>query len=763
MKKINTIAIVLIALLFLASCTKDNIVPVDRQKSARKITAIFENDVTKTTLGSDNRTPQWSEGDVIRILGSTDYEDITLSAGDIVNNRFTVTLTKQLTGTLYAVYPSSVTSISSCNDGNIDFTVPGIQDGTFASANICVAKGDDKDNLVFRNATAILEFSQDASSTGVTSVRVEAENNVAGTVTASFADNVLNLATTALSKKTIAIRPFTEAEDKYYVAVAPVTTGQVDFKYYAPLKESSGRRTSNDLIRNKIYELTIPVAGYSDMYVTIGGLKWATVNLGATTVAGNYETCCGDYYQWGSVNTLYKSKIWNGDHMVWSFEWKEGKEYGISDIYREYNGSDSVLPSANDVVKQRIGKGWRMPSKEDFLSLAEACFAGDNVPYQITPTPGGSISTTAKGIYWCDDYDGVAGVLFCDGTSKVFFPATGRGFENCVNDVGIDGKYWSSSQGDARAYILRFSESSVFPLSTDYYGHYEGFPVRPVYDGEAAPEDSEPDILENALPGIFTVSDGGTPSNPSDDVTVRFSRGNLRYVLATEKWGFFEHQYDICNTATYQGHHSDTISLFTWGYGEWSTVPDTKKWLDNVSAGHNFSYDNDWGSQVNDGNVWRTLSKDEWEFLLNVDGTSGRSDENRFARAMVNGVKGLLIFPDEYDLPSGYSASEGGPGMSKVNKKNNAGVDEAPFPSSNIPSEKWTEMESSGVVFLPAAGERYGSSIYNNHALYWSSTAIKTNDAYSIFFDDTILWRGHEMINPYGLSVRLVKNWEIPI
>lgn len=199
--------------------------------------------------------------------------------------------------------------------------------------------------------------------------------------------------------------------------------------------------------------------------------------------------------------------------------------------------------------------------------------------------------------------------------------------------------------------------------------------------------------------------------------------------------------------------------MFTWGYGEWSTVPDTKAWLDNVSDGHNFPYANDWGSQVNDGNVWRTPSKDEWEFLLNADGTAGRSDANRFARAMVNGVKGLLIFPDDYDLPSGYSASEGGIGMSKVNKKNNAGVDDAPFPSSNIPSDKWTEMEDSGVVFLPAAGERYGSSIYNNHALYWSSTAIKTNDAYSIFFDDTILWRGHEMINPYGLSVRLVTNF----
>ncbi len=271
----------------------------------------------------------------------------------------------------------------------------------------------------------------------------------------------------------------------------------------------------------------------------------------------------------------------------------------------------------------------------------------------------------------------------------------------------------------------------------------------------------EADLPDGALKGVFTVSAGPDGiAGTDDDVKVHFSRGNLRYVLATQKWEFFEHQYDVCNTGTYEGHHSDTISLFTWGYGEWSTVPDTKGCLDNVSDGHNFPYANDWGSQVNGGNVWRTPSKDEWEFLLNTEGTSGRSDANRFARAMVNGVKGLLIFPDDYDLPSGYSASEGGIGMSKVNKKNNAGVDDAPFPSSDIPSEKWAEMESSGVVFLPAAGERYGSGIgtHNDYEFYWSSTAIKTDDAYSILFAEKGIGRGHEMINSYGISVRLVTN-----
>jgi uncharacterized protein YjdB len=40
-------------------------------------------------------------------------------------------------------------------------------------------------------------------------------------------------------------------------------------------------------------------------FVKIGGLKWATMNVGATTVAGSYATCYGDYYAWGETQPRY--------------------------------------------------------------------------------------------------------------------------------------------------------------------------------------------------------------------------------------------------------------------------------------------------------------------------------------------------------------------------------------------------------------------------------------------------------------------------
>lgn len=64
-------------------------------------------------------------------------------------------------------------------------------------------------------------------------------------------------------------------------------------------------------------------------------------------------------------------------------------------------------------------------------------------------------------------------------------------------------------------------------------------------------------------------------------------------------------------------------------------------------------------------------------------------------------MKGLLIFPDGYSLPSGYS-STGGTGMSEVNSS------EVDFPFSNVPDGTFMKMEEAGVVFLPAVGYRNG-------------------------------------------------------
>lgn len=208
----------------------------------------------------------------------------------------------------------------------------------------------------------------------------------------------------------------------------------------------------------------------------------------------------------------------------------------------------------------------------------------------------------------------------------------------------------------------------------------------------------------------------------ADGTTVEFAPGNLYYDGSS--WKFESNQYDY---RTYAGKNSciggsvttDGTPSDHWGMFGWSTSSTT---YGMSTSENNSTYSGDfkdWGTApglpgAGEGKSWRTLSKDEWTYLMNTSGASSgaRTDANRFAKAMVNGVVGLLIFPD------GYTGTASGDGIATVNSTG------AAYPDSNIPDATWTSMESAGVVFLPAAGYRSGTSdsYVGSHGFYWSSS-----------------------------------------
>ena len=151
------------------------------------------------------------------------------------------------------------------------------------------------------------------------------------------------------------------------------------------------------------------------------------------------------------------------------------------------------------------------------------------------------------------------------------------------------------------------------------------------------------------------------------------------------------------------------------------------------------------------------LSKVEWSYLLNKSGTSGRDDQNRFAKAKCNNMVGLLIFPDNYTLPADYNAN-GGTGVGIINNKN----DNETFPATNIPDEVWNSMNTAGVVFLPAVG--YTSTGQNQtglnaQGLYRSSDAAGTGNTSSwvLLFNGTQINPEFPYYRNEGLSIRLVQ------
>ena len=157
-----------------------------------------------------------------------------------------------------------------------------------------------------------------------------------------------------------------------------------------------------------------------------------------------------------------------------------------------------------------------------------------------------------------------------------------------------------------------------------------------------------------------------------------------------------------------------------------------------------------WGTNAisnggNTANQWRTLTKDEWDYLLNTRTASF----GRFAKAYLFGsIHGIILFPDNYTHPSDVTAPTG------INATDNTS-----WNNNEYNTEQWAKMEAAGAVFLPAAYSRYGNYVVTTSYGYWSSTAYgdQGRAAYYLNFGGNNL-SVTDMSRYYGYSVRFVKD-----
>jgi hypothetical protein len=140
------------------------------------------------------------------------------------------------------------------------------------------------------------------------------------------------------------------------------------------------------------------------------------------------------------------------------------------------------------------------------------------------------------------------------------------------------------------------------------------------------------------------------------------------------------------------------------------------------------------------GSDWRTLTKDEWNYLL----TQRDNAANLRTLATVNDKSGLILMPD------GWTAS----GVSLT-------ITTANYTDNTIGSSDWATLAGQGCVFLPAAGSRNGNWIMSagTKGHYWSSTSrsdgASLNSFKLVFMADDV--NPIDYTNRYtGLSVRLV-------
>lgn len=196
-------------------------------------------------------------------------------------------------------------------------------------------------------------------------------------------------------------------------------------------------------------------------YVEIGGVKWATMNVGATSV-----TDTGLYFQWGDISGYTASQVGSGSGQKY-FGWADYKYCSgagtSSSAMTKYNSTDgkTVLEASDDAAVANWGSGWKMPTEADFQTLLNA------------------VNTA-----WTADYQGssVAGMICTDKTdsSKVlFFPACGYCSNGGMSStVGSHGYYWSSYLNTSNVAQGRYLHLYSGNCNVTYYTRRCGFPVR---------------------------------------------------------------------------------------------------------------------------------------------------------------------------------------------------------------------------------------------------------------------------------------------
>ena len=290
------------------------------------------------------------------------------------------------------------------------------------------------------------------------------------------------------------------------------------------------------------------------------------------------------------------------------------------------------------------------------------------------------------------------------------------GTEDAANWTIASGE--NSVTGDAADGLTGLSEGQTVTLQ--YNGRLKVKGVKATSDAAA------PSVPDGAISGKFSVSDGKQ---------VYFSKGNLRY--ASSKWSFFDNQYDY-----YTSYSADAWDKFGW------STSATTYGMSTSSSNGDYSGDFvDWGATMGTG--WFTLSKDEWTYLFKTRSAStvGGTENGRYAKAKVNNVPGIILFPDTYTHPDGVTAPVG------VNATGDTG-----WNGNSYTVADWTKMESAGCVFLPAAGYREGSSVTSpgSYGYYWSATPSGTNNAYRVYSNSRNLNPENTAYRRLGLSVRLV-------
>lgn len=200
-----------------------------------------------------------------------------------------------------------------------------------------------------------------------------------------------------------------------------------------------------------------------------------------------------------------------------------------------------------------------------------------------------------------------------------------------------------------------------------------------------------------------------------------------------------------CDSYEITGECEWEYTYFTSGerdknyYGYGPSLGMTDESLVGTSAYYDWGVYNAISNGGNQTGFWRSLTKAEWEYLLDTR----KNAQFLYSKATVNNVRGFVLLPDNFKKPSDITWSH------QTND----------WTTNTYSSEQWSALEALGAVFLPAAGYRGGSNVSSvqSGGYYRSATGGSSFSAgYLNFYPGGAYVGYHE--RDYGHSVRLVKD-----
>ena len=190
--------------------------------------------------------------------------------------------------------------------------------------------------------------------------------------------------------------------------------------------------------------------------------------------------------------------------------------------------------------------------------------------------------------------------------------------------------------------------------------------------------------------------------------TVKFTSGNLQYHCKNKTWRFAENQWSVIGTANSNiaSDYNGYIDLFSYGTSGYGTNGDPCRLVNtDYPSGSITRTENDWGwhNRIHSYNESTSLGHPSHIFFTWTTGQATymfetrNSTSYRSALGKVNGINGIILFPDQYTHPSDVT----NPSYSNITF---GGHNYSYSPSYD--ETAWNKMAALGAVFLPCGGYR---------------------------------------------------------